>query len=155
VAKPIGSKNFGPEEGQRLAELASHGLSKAEAGKALGRSYWTVRRHSAKLGIAFAKREPKPRISKAVARPDLAEARARRRRLEDGLIHELAGNGWSQGMAALELDLDPSVLWRHSRRLGVTWTRYPKRSMRGAPVSGLAELRRLRAKVRRLSLNHR
>lgn len=147
MAKPLGSKNFSYEEGERLAELAAQGLSKAEAAKALRRSYSVVMRHSVRLGIFFAPPEVKTRVSKVLARPDLAEARARRRRLEDGAIQELARNGWSQGMAALELDLDFSALSRHSKRLGVTWTRYPNRSMRGSPVSGLAELRRLREKL--------
>lgn len=150
MAQPLGSKNFSPAEGQQLVALAARGLSKGEAAKALGRSSWTIKRHSGKLGITFAKRESKPHVSNELARQNLAEARARRRQLEDRLIGELARNGWSQGMAALELDLDLSALSRHSKRLSVIWSRYPNRSMRGAPVSGLAELLRLRARLKML-----
>jgi hypothetical protein len=70
-------------------------------------------------------------------------------RLEDSLIRELARKGWSSGMAAIELDLDQSVVWRHSKRLGVTWTRHGARSFRGEPAPGVKELRRLRARVSR------
>jgi transposase len=153
MAKPLGSKNFTTEEGLRLANLAAQGLSKTAVSKALGRSIWTVKRHSLKLGIAFAQREPKPPVAKQAVRPDLAESRARRRQLEDRLIQELALNGWSQGLAAIELDLDLSSLSRHSKRLGITWTRGRNRSVRGTPVSGISELRRLRAQVTRSTRN--
>jgi transposase len=153
MSKPLGSKNFSRDEGERLAELAAQGLSKTEAAKALHRSYWTVMRHSLKLGILFEPRKVTPPISKAAARTDLTEPRARRRQLEDALIQEFARNGWTSGRAALELDLDQSLIWRHSKRLGVKWIRYHNRSVTGTRVSGLAELRRLRAQVRRLSQN--
>lgn len=81
--------------------------------------------------------------------PKLAVLRARRRELEDRLLRDLAINGWSIGLAAVELDLDMSQTARHSKRLGIVWTRYPGRSNRGSPVSGVDELLRLRAKVRK------
>jgi hypothetical protein len=86
-----------------------------------------------------------------VGNPELAKVRAQRRIVEDRIIEELAMSGWSEGLAAIELDLDFSQLGRHLKRLGVTWTRYPNRSQKGTPVSGLAELQRLRAKVRGLT----
>lgn len=67
------------------------------------------------------------------------------------MIQELARNGWSQGMAALELDLDLAAVSRHSKRLGVRWTRYPNRSVKGLPVAGLPELLRLRAQIKDFS----
>jgi lincosamide nucleotidyltransferase A/C/D/E len=153
MAKPTGSKNFSAEEGQRLADLAAEGLSKGEAARALGRSYWVVLRHGERLGLAFAPPPVRPRISKTVVNPELAKLRARRRQLEDLVIQELAGNGWSQGMAALELDLDFSQLTRHTKRLGVTWARYPKSSQKGTPAASLTELRRLRAKIAKSAAN--
>lgn len=151
MAKPVGSKNFTSAEGQRLTHLAAQGLTRVEAAQALGRSYWVVMRHGKRLGLAFAPPLVKPRVSKPVGNPELAEVRAQRRLVEDRIIEELAINGWSEGLAAVELDLDFSQLGRHSKRLGVAWTRYPNRSVRGAPVSGLMELRRLRARVRELT----
>jgi hypothetical protein len=144
----MGSKNFSTEEAERLKELAARGLSKTEVAGAMGRSYWAVMRHSKRLGIAFAARETAP--SKQVARPDLAETRAQRRTLEDRLIQEFARRGWSQGIAAVELDLDFSALSRHSKRLGVSWTHSHGRSVRGSAVSGVAELRHIRNRLQRL-----
>ena len=144
----MGSKNFSTEEAERLKELATQGLSKTEVARAMGRSYWAVMRHSKRLGIAFAARETAP--SKQVARPDLAETRAQRRTLEDRLIQEFARRGWSQGIAAVELDLDFSALSRHSKRLGVSWTHSHGRSVRGSAVSGVAELRHIRNRLQRL-----
>ena len=144
----MGSKNFSTEEAERLKELAARGLSKTEVAGAMGRSYWAVMRHSKRLGIVFAPRELAP--SKKFARPDLAETRARRRRLEDRLIQQFARRGWSQGLAAVELDLDFSALSRHSKRLGVTWTHTHGRSVRGGTVSGVAELRHIRKRLHRL-----
>lgn len=144
VAKRRGTKNFSAEEGQRLADLAAQGLTKVEAARALSRSYWVVMRHGKRLGLAFAPPPVRPRVLKNLVNPELAKLRAQRRQLEDLVIQELARSGWSAGLGAVELDLDFSQLGRHSRRLGVKWTRYPNRSVRGAPVSGLADLRRLR-----------
>jgi transposase len=146
MPKPLGSRNFSQEEGERLAELAARGLRKTEAAKAMGRSAWTIKRHSRKLGIVFAPRQTNRAVSRQVARPDLTATRARLRQLEDRLIRELALHGWTQGAAALELDLADTTMWKHSKRLGVSWTRY-NRSVRGTRVAGLAELRRLRAIV--------
>jgi transcriptional regulator of acetoin/glycerol metabolism len=148
MGKKLGSHNFSDSEAKHLAELAAQGLSKTEAGRELGRSYWTIRAHSRKLGIAFPQREVKPPISKELPRPDLTATRARLRQLEDRLIQELARNGWTSGMAALELDMNHSTMWKYSKRLGVTWTRYGSRSVRGTPVADLAGLRRLRARAK-------
>jgi hypothetical protein len=148
VSKPRGTKNFTDEEAVLLADLAARGLTKAEAAKALGRSYWTVMRHSRTLGIVFVAREVERRVSRQVPNSELIDARAQRRQLEDQLIKEFARSGWSIGLAAAELDLDFSQLMRHSKRLGVTWTRYPGRSIRGGSVSGLPGLRRLRDKIK-------
>jgi transposase len=152
VAKVVGTRNFSHVEGLSLAALAAQGLNKAEAAWALGRSIRTVQRQSVKLRIPFAQRRAKPKALKPTRRPGYVEALAQRRELEDRVIQELALNGWSEGLAAIELDLDFSALSRHSKRLGITWTRYPNRSMPGAPVPALAELRRLQARVRRLRL---
>lgn len=150
MAKAVGTRNFSPEEGQRLADLAAQGLSKVEAAKLLGRSYWAVMRRGKSLGLVFAPRPAKHSRSSYVADPKDAEARAQRRRIEDRVIQELAINGWSIGLAALEIDIDLSQMVRHSKRLGITWTKYPSRSNKGNPVSGLPELRRARAKARKV-----
>jgi hypothetical protein len=98
---------------------------------------------------AFRTPASKPQVSKPVPPPGVTERRVRLRRLEDSLVRELALKGWSSGMAATELDLDHSLLWRHSRRLAVTWTRHGARSFRGEPAPGIKELRRLRARASR------
>ena len=36
-------------------------------------------------------------------------------------LQGLADNGWSIGMAALELDIDASRAWRLSREFGINW----------------------------------
>jgi transcriptional regulator of acetoin/glycerol metabolism len=149
MAKKAGTLNFSEAEADALRALLERGASVSEASRELGRSYWTVRRHSKKLGLVFRAPAPKPRMSRPASAPGAAERRARLRQLEDWLIRELAAKGWSSGMAAIELDLDQSVLWRHSKRLGVTWTRYGARSVRGEPAPHAKDLRRLRARVRR------
>lgn len=151
MPKPLGTKNFSPAEAQRLTDLVAQGLTRPEAAEALGRSYWVVMRHGKRLGLTFARHVRPRRAPKPVVNKRLADARARRRQLEDQLIEELARNGWSQGTAALELDLDFSQLGRHSKRLGVIWKSYPNRSQKGAPVAGVAELRGLRSKMKRLT----
>jgi hypothetical protein len=76
----------------------------------------------------------------------LALLRQRRRQLEDELIKRFADAGWSRGMAANELDLDQSTLWKHSRRLGVKWL-VRGESRKGERVQGVVELRRLRIQI--------
>jgi hypothetical protein len=46
-------------------------------------------------------------------------------------LQRLAENGWSVGMAALELDIDASRAWRLSRDFGIDW-KVRFRSVRGA-----------------------
>lgn len=148
MAKKPGTRNFSEAETSRLVALVEQGASISEASRAMGRSYWTLRRHSQRLGLNFRVARPRSRPRKTAPLPGAAARRARLRQVEDWLIRGLAAGGWSSGMAAIELDLDQSVLWRNSKRLGVTWTRYGGRSVKGEPVSGVRELRRLRARVR-------
>jgi len=148
MAKPMGSRNFTHEEGAKLAELAAGGLSWTEASKLLGRSYWTVRAHSLSLGISFSSRIR--RNSRAIRTPNVKAEHALLRQVLDGLILEIIASGWSSGMAAIELEIDDSTLWKHSKRLEVKWPHY-NRSVRGKPVKGVRDLQRLRAKIAKLA----
>jgi hypothetical protein len=149
VGRKAGTTNFSEAEATALRAVVEQGVSIGEASRALNRSYWTLRAHARRLGLSLRPPEWNPRRRRPGPPPGAAARRARLRQLEDQLIRELAGKGWSSGMAAIELDLDQSVLWRHSQRLGVTWTRYGGRSVRGEPAAAAAELRRLREAVRR------
>jgi IS30 family transposase len=148
MSKPFGSKNFSSEEGQLLARFAAEGLSKSEAAKGLGRSSWTIKRHSKKLGIAFASRRTQKKVPAKAGIANLSEKQARLRQLIDELIPKFLEAGWSAGMTAIELDITDSTMWKHRRRLQIEWPRY-SRSVRGTPVRGVAELRRMRAQLRR------
>jgi transposase len=147
MSKPFGSKNFSSEEGQLLARFAAEGLSTTQAAKALGRSSWTIKNHSQKLGIAFASRRTQKKAPAQAGIPNFAEKQARLRQLIDELIPKFLAAGWSVGMTAIELDITDSTMWKHTRRLQIEWPRY-SRSVRGTPVTGVVELRRVRSQLR-------
>jgi hypothetical protein len=128
-------------ERNRLVELAGLWLTQTEIGRLIGRHPSTVSRHGGSLDLSFGQPQ-----RQTVRRSEQLELRRQRRHLEDELIRRFAEGGWSRGMAANELDLDQSTLWRHSRILGVNWL-VRGQSRRGDFVQGLAELRRLRIQI--------
>lgn len=134
MARKVGAHSITEAERNRLVELAALGLTQTEVGRLMGRHPSTIWRHGRFLGLSFGKPQRQP-----VRRDEQAELRRQRRQLEDELIRRFAEAGWSEGMAANELDLDCSTLWRHSLRLGVKWS-VRGRSRKGDLVPGLTEL---------------
>lgn len=141
MAKKAGVHSITEAERNRLVELAGLGLTQTEVGRLMGRHPSTISRHGRFHGLSFGK----PQRQNA-SRDEQMELRRQRRQLEDELIRRLAEAGWSTGMAANELDLDHSSLWRHSRRLGVKWL-VRGRSRKGQLVPGLTELGQLRVQI--------
>lgn len=128
MAKPVGSVNFSDAETETLRELATVGITMAEASRRLQRSSDTVRRHASKLGLTW------HRPSRAVAAPaERAPNPFAWTDADDRWLLALAAAGWTQGLAANEMDRPHTTVIRHSKKLRIRWP--PRnRSRKGAPV---------------------
>ena len=113
-----------------LRELAMAGITKWAACEVMGRNPGTLRQHLRALNLTWqgpARPSPAPHSAPRVARRDP--------RLVVDQLRWLADHGWSQGMAALELDIADTRAWRLSREYGINW-RLRNRSVRGSPLAG-------------------
>jgi DNA-binding CsgD family transcriptional regulator len=115
------------QDDEQLDALASQGITKTAAARIMGRDHGTVRNHVLRLGLQWrnpekAAREP---LRKSF-RPDPAALVER--------LRVLADNGWSVGMAALELDIRSQTASRWAKLHGIRW-RVRGRSVRGGPGS--------------------
>jgi hypothetical protein len=126
MPKPVGSVNFSADEVKRLHELADAGISMVEAARRLRRHPTTVSRRVRDVGLEWTgppRRPPKPPWVNPHA---WTEA-------DDRWLLALAEAGWTQGLAANEMDRPINTLLRHSKLLGVRWPQGSK-SRKGAPV---------------------
>lgn len=128
MAKPFGSVNFSAAERQKLCELATFGISRVEAASILDRSHSCVVRRVQELGLEWTPPPPRPRLEKVPWVNPHAWTEA-----DDRWLTALAASGWSQGMAANEMDRPHRTVWRHSTRLRIQWPRGGK-SRKGPPV---------------------
>ena len=128
MAKPVGSVNFSAAERERLRELATLGISRVEAARILGRSHSTVVRHVQQMGLEWT---PPARPAHAERQPwvnPYAWTEA-----DDRWLIALSEAGWTQGLAANEMDRPHNTVIRHSKVLGIRWPP-ANRSRKGAPV---------------------
>jgi transposase len=128
VAKPFGSVNFSSAELEQLQLFAGAGISRVEAARRLGRSPSTVIRRVSQMGLEWT---PPPRHQGAEKLPWVnpnawTEA-------DDRWLIALAEAGWTQGMAANEMDRPHRTIWRHSKMLGIRWPKGSK-SRKGDPI---------------------
>ena len=119
-------KAWGKDDDAKLVELARARITRHAAAHLMSREMGTLRNHLRSLGISWQdpprvspRRRPAPRVVRRDPRMIAAQLRW------------LADNGWSVGMAALELDIDASRAWRVSRDFGIDW-KVRFRSVRGA-----------------------
>lgn len=110
----------------RVVELARAGITRRAAAGLMGRDIGTLRSHLKALGLTWqhAPRPTPPPRAPAPPKRDWQQIVSR--------LQWFADNGWSVGMAALELDIDTSRAWRLSRDFGIQW-KIRFRSARGAP----------------------
>jgi transcriptional regulator with GAF, ATPase, and Fis domain len=129
MAKPVGSVNFSAAEREQLLGLAKAGISRVEAARILGRSHSTVVRNVQKLGLDWRRPAAVPTASPAEREPSpYAWTEA-----DDRWLLALAEAGWTQGLAANEMDRPTGTVIRHSKRLGIRWPQGNK-SRKGGPV---------------------
>jgi transcriptional regulator with GAF, ATPase, and Fis domain len=128
MPKPVGSVNFSAAERERLRELASAGMSRVDAARLLGRSHSMVVRRVHEMGLEWTPPPRRPRLEKEpwVNPHTWTDA-------DDRWLIALAEAGWTQGMAANEMDRPGQTVWRHSKMLGIRWPS-GNRSRKGAPV---------------------
>jgi hypothetical protein len=119
-------KAWGKDDDAMLVELASARITRRAAAQLMSREMGTLRNHLHSLGISW---QDPPRVSPR-RWPAPRVVRRDPRMIADQL-RWLADNGWSVGMAALELDIDASRAWRVSRDFGIDW-KVRFRSVRGA-----------------------
>ena len=119
MATPAGTANFSVDETRKLRELATAGISMAEAGRRLHRSHSTVIRHARKLGLEWRRPPTAPKRAKA---PKAAAGR-RWTEAEDARLRQLVATGASIDQAAKDLDRQVSLVWRRADRMGLTWAR--------------------------------
>jgi hypothetical protein len=119
-------KAWGKDDDAKLVELASARITRRAAAHLMSREMGTLRNHLHSLGISWQDPpgvSPRPRPAPRIVRRDP--------RMVADQLRWLADNGWSVGMAALELDIDSSRAWRVSREFGIDW-KVRFRSVRGA-----------------------
>lgn len=129
VGKPVGSVNFSADETQKLRDLASVGISMVEAARRLNRSPSTVVRHAHLLGLDWRRPPTAPKVPSPKREPSTyawTEA-------DDRWLQALADAGWTQGMAANEMDRPTGTVIRHAKALGIRWPQGNK-SRNGAPI---------------------
>jgi hypothetical protein len=103
-------------EDEALRELAKIGITMVEAARRLGRDPSTVQKHSRGLTWVRPQKADKPvRELATSARPWTTD--------EDELLIELSTQGVPINRAAMHLDRNYFTVWRHSRKLGLTWRR--------------------------------
>jgi hypothetical protein len=96
-------KAWGKDDDAKLVELARARITRRTAAHLMGREIGTLRNHLQTLGISW---QDPPR---ALPREKLAPWVLRRDpQMVVDQLRWLAENGWSAGMAALELDIDAS-----------------------------------------------
>jgi len=120
-------KAWGKDDDAKLAELARARITRRAAAQLMGREIGTLRNHLQTLGISW--QDPLRALP-----PEKPTPRVLRRdpQMVVDQLRWLAKNGWSAGMAALELDIDASRAWRLSRDFGIDW-KVRHRSVRGTP----------------------
>jgi hypothetical protein len=123
VGRAKGAKAFSAEDERQLRELAVLGISWAEAAKRMGRSYYFVRKYKNRLKLEWT--APPPRPSTPGGRVWTA--------LDEERMRYLADNGWSIGLAAVELDWSFNTIIRRSRATGLRWTRAGYHQSRKGP----------------------
>ncbi|HCG02021.1 MAG TPA: hypothetical protein DEV93_15940 [Chloroflexi bacterium] len=128
MPKPFGTVNFSAAERERLRDLAAAGISRVEAARRLKRSPSAVIRRVRELGLAWT---PPTRLARPERQPYInpyawTEA-------DDRWLLALAAAGWTQGLAANEMDRPAQTVWRHSKTLGIRWPPGNK-SRKGAPI---------------------
>jgi hypothetical protein len=109
-------KAWGKQDDAKLVEMAKARITRRAAAHLMGREIGTLRIHLQRLGIswqgpprALPREKPAPRVLR------------RDPQIVVDQLRWLAENGWSAGMAALELDIDASRAWRLSRDFGIAW----------------------------------
>jgi hypothetical protein len=116
---------WGKDDDAKLVELARARITRHAAAQLMGREIGTLRNHLQTLEISW---QGPPR---ALPRETRAPRVLRRDpQLVVDQLRWLAENGWSAGMAALELDIDASRAWRLSRDFGIDW-KVRNRSVKG------------------------
>jgi hypothetical protein len=118
LAKQVGTVTFSADETEKLRELATAGVSMAEAGRRLRRHHATVIRHARKLGLEW-RRPAAPKAPK----PPKGSAGRRWTEAEDARLRLLVTAGASIDRAAKDLDRQASLVWRRADRLGLRWSR--------------------------------
>ena len=116
------------KDDEQLDTLASQGITKSAAARIMGRDLGTVRNHVLKLGLQWRNPERAARTPVIKRFPDPAVLVER--------LRVLADNGWSVGMAALELDIRSQTASRWAKLHGIHW-RGRGRSVRGSPEGTL------------------
>ena len=93
----------------------------------MGRSYDFVRKHQRRLGVKWT---APPKASKPPSK-----VLRQWTLVDDERLRFLAENGWTVGLAAVELDWDIKRVTRRAKALGLTWTAADHhRSRRGADL---------------------
>jgi hypothetical protein len=119
LAKPFGTVNFSADETEALRELATAGISMAEAGRRLHRHHATVIRRARRLGLEWRR----PPVAPNVPKPPKGSAGRRWTEAEDASLRLLVTAGASIDRAAKDLDRQASLVWRRADRLGLRWSR--------------------------------
>lgn len=128
MPKPVGSVNFSAAERQKLCELATAGISRVEAARILGRSHSAIVRRVQHMGLEWTP----PPARQRVQTPPWVNPNAWTD-ADDRWLIALAEAGWSQGLAANEMDRPTGTVIRHSKKLGIRWPQGNK-SRKGARV---------------------
>jgi hypothetical protein len=119
-------KAWGKDDDANLVDLARARITRRAAAHLMSRKVGTLRNHLQSLGISW--RDPPRKSPREQPAPRVVR---RDPRILADQLRWLADNGWSVGMAALELDIDASRAWRVSRDFGIDW-KVHFRSVRGA-----------------------
>lgn len=91
---------WGPRDDAQLAVLAQGGITRRSASESMGRGEGILRAHVAKQGLEWKdppRRAPRPRPRRALPPRDPRQTATE--------LRWLADHGWSEGMAAIELDI--------------------------------------------------
>lgn len=128
MGKPVGSVNFSGAEAAKLREMATAGISRVDAARILGRSHSMVVKRVQQMGLEWTPPPRAPRVEKPPWSNPHAWTEA-----DDRWLLALFEAGWSQGMAANEMDRPHNGVIRHSKALGIQWPRAGK-SRKGSPV---------------------
>lgn len=128
MPKPAGTVNLTMAEREQLRGLSTAGITRVEAARRLGRSPSMVIRRVKEMDLEWT---PPPRRSRLEKEP-WANPHAWTD-ADDRWPLALAEAGWTQGMAANEMDRPHNTVIRHSKQLGIQWPRRGK-SRKGSPV---------------------